>query len=236
MALSSDTAQTLGVGLGETATLHLGDGTAVSPTVVALNPDGRGLGFGDVTFANEVVRAHTTSGLDDSILVRAEPGRQSEVGAALAAAGYTVTDRDGLGAAGESERSAQSWTSLIALSVLLAYLAVAVVNTLVMATAERGREFALLRLVGSSRKQVRAMMRAEAVMVVTIASVVGTLIALPPLVGVSLGVSGQPIPAISPVTYAAIIAATVTLGLIAIAIPTRARLRADPVAAISSRE
>jgi len=234
VALSSDTAQTLGVGVGETATLHLGDGTAVSPTVVATY--GRGLGFGDVTFANEVVRAHTTSGLDDSILVRAEPGRQSEVGAALAAAGYTVTDRDGLGAAGESERSAQSWTSLIALSVLLAYLAVAVVNTLVMATAERGREFALLRLVGSSRRQVRAMMRAEAVMVVTIASVVGTLIALPPLVGVSLGVSGQPIPAISPVTYAAIIAATVTLGLIAIAIPTRARLRADPVAAISSRE
>lgn len=234
VALSADAARTAGARVGAVVPLHLGDGTPIAPTLVATY--GRGLGFGDVTLPNETVRAHTTSGLDDYVLVRTEPGRQAEVDAALTAAGFSTTDRDELGAAGAAERDAQSWTNLIALAVLLAYLAVAVVNTLVMATAERGREFALLRLVGSTRRQVRAMMRAESVIVVVIAAVVGSLIAVPPLVGVSIGVSGQPMPAVSPATYAAIIATTVLLGLVAIAIPTRTTMRSDPVAAIGSRE
>lgn len=223
VALSVDAAQSAGARVGDAVPLRLGDGTPIAPTLVATY--GRGLGFGDVTLANETVRAHTTDGLDDYVLVRTEAGRQSEVDAALTAAGFATTDRDGLGAAGAAERDAQSWTSLIALSVLLAYLAVAVVNTLVMATAERGREFALLRMVGSSRRQVRAMMRTEAVMVTAIASVVGTAIAAPPLVGVSIGVSGQPVPTVSPAVYAAIVGTTVLLGLVAIAVPTRTALR-----------
>ncbi|MGW0174942.1 ABC transporter permease [Rhodococcus sp. NPDC003322] len=223
VALSTDAAQTIGARIGETVDLYLGDGTPVAATVVATY--GRGLGFGDVTMAGTIVRAHTTSGLDDSILVRTEPGRQAEVGQALTAAGLEAADRAALGAAGEQQRDAQSWTSLIGLAVLLGYLAVAVVNTLVMSTVERGREFTLLRLVGSSRRQVRAMMRAESVIVVVIAAVVGTLIALPPLVGVSIGISGQPIPAISPAVYGGIIAATVLLGALAIAIPTRVAVR-----------
>ncbi|CRK54211.1 ABC transporter transmembrane protein [Rhodococcus sp. RD6.2] len=223
VALSTDAAQTIGARVSETVDLHLGDGTPVAATVVATY--GRGLGFGDVTMANAVVRAHTTSGLDDSILVRTEPGRQSEVRQELTAAGLDAADRAALGAAGEEQRDAQSWTSLIALAVLLGYLAVAVVNTLVMSTVERGREFTLLRLVGSSGRQVRAMMRAESVIVVLIASVVGTLIALPPLVGVSMGISGQPVPAISPSVYGAFIAATAVLGVLAITIPTRVAVR-----------
>ncbi|MGW4478590.1 ABC transporter permease [Rhodococcus triatomae] len=223
VALSTDAAQTIGARVGDTVDLHLGDGTPVAATVVATY--GRGLGFGDVTMANAVVRAHTTSGLDESLLVRTEPGRQAEVGQALTAAGFVAVDRAALGAAGEQERDAQSWTSLIALAVLLGYLAVAVVNTLVMSTVERGREFTLLRLVGSSRRQVRAMMRAESVIVVAIAAVVGTLVALPPLIGVSIGISGQPIPAISPAVYGGIVGATVVLGALAIAIPTRIAVR-----------
>ncbi|MFE3291806.1 FtsX-like permease family protein [Rhodococcus sp. NPDC059234] len=223
VALSTDAAQTTGSRVGETVDLHLGDGTPVTATVVATY--GRGLGFGDLTMSNETVRAHTTSGLDDSILVRAQPGRTGEVGEQLAAAGLVVADRAALGAAGEDERDAQSWTSLIALSVLLGYLAVAVVNTLVMATADRAREFTLLHLIGAGPRQVRAMMRAEAVIVVTIAAVVGTLIALPPLVGVSIGVSGRPVPTISPAVYGAIIGVTVLLGVLAISVPTRTAMR-----------
>ncbi|MFC7449746.1 hypothetical protein [Rhodococcus daqingensis] len=51
------------------------------------------------------------------------------------------------------------------------------------------------------------------------------MLALPPLVGVSIGVSGQPIPAVSPAFYAGIIGTTVLLGLLAIAIPTRTAMR-----------
>jgi hypothetical protein len=74
-----------------------------------------------------------------------------------------------------------------ALAVVLAYIAIAVVNTLVMATAARGREFALLRLIGTGRTQIMRMMRIEALLVVGLATVLGALAAIPPLVGISLG-------------------------------------------------
>ncbi|MER2220252.1 MAG: ABC transporter permease, partial [Rhodococcus sp. (in: high G+C Gram-positive bacteria)] len=138
-------------------------------------------------------------------------------------------NQDQFGAAGEDQRRMQSWVSILAVLVLLGYLAVAVVNTLVAATAERSREFALLQLVGSRTRQVREMMRIESLMVVGIAVVVGSLIALPPLMGIAVAVSGQPIPAISPAIYGAIVAVTAVLGFISIAIPTRAALRKNPM-------
>src|SRR5690606_35862730 len=108
----------------------------------------------------------------------------------LEAAGFTVADRGGLRAAGDSARGANSLVNLIALAVILGYIAIAVVNTLVMATGERRREFALMQLVGSTRGQVRAMMRIESVMVVLLATALGVLVAAPPLAGISFGISG----------------------------------------------
>ena len=133
-------------------------------------------------------------------------------------------NQDQFGAAGADERRMQSWVSILAVLVLLGYLAVAVVNTLVAATAERAREFALLQLVGARTSQVRAMMRIESVMVVGIAIVVGTLIAIPPLVGIAIAVSGAPVPTVSPAVYGSIVAVTAALGFLSIAVPTRAAL------------
>ncbi|MFI6289306.1 hypothetical protein ACIBCM_31950 [Streptomyces sp. NPDC051018] len=42
--------------------------------------------------------------------------------------------------------------NLIVNALLLLYILIAVVNTLVMATSARGREFAMLRLIGTSRR------------------------------------------------------------------------------------
>ena len=147
-----------------------------------------------------------------------------------------MLDRDGLAAGGQAQRRAQSWPGLIALVVLLAYLAIAVVNTLVMATAARGREFALLRLVGTGRTQVVRMMRIEALLVVGLATGIGTLAAIPPLVGISLGLTESPIPAVSAPAYGAIIGDTAALGLLAMGVPTRVALRSHPVDAIGIHE
>jgi putative ABC transport system permease protein len=111
-----------------------------------------------------------------------------------------------------------------------------VVNTLVMATAARGREFALLQLIGTGRAQVVRMMRIEALLVVGVAAVIGTLAAIPPLVGISLGLTESPIPSFSVAVYAAIIGAAAALGLLAVGVPTRFALRAHPVDAIGIRE
>ncbi|MDG3014378.1 ABC transporter permease [Speluncibacter jeojiensis] len=236
VALSTDAAFAMSTHVGGTVPLRLGDGTLVAPEVIATY--GRGLGFGDVTLPVSQVLAHTTSALSGTLLVSAQPGRVDEARAAITGlGGVTVADRaEFAAAAGQDQRRKQSGVNLVALVVLLGYLAVAVVNTLVLATAERGREFALLRLVGASARQVRAMMRTESVIVVSVAAVLGTVIALPPLAGVAVAVSGRPIPAVSLPVYGLIVAGTVVLGLLAIAIPTRTAMRADPVAAIGTRE
>ena len=98
-------------------------------------------------------------------------------------------------------------------------------NTLVLATATRRREFTLLRLIGSTARQVRTMTRVEAILVVGIAVIVGTAASIPSLVGVAIGISRQPIPTIPPVTYVAIVAITVVLGMASIGIATRTALR-----------
>lgn len=230
VAVSAMAAETIGVGVGETIDLTLGDGTAMKPKVVAIY--GRGLGFGDLTLPHDVLAAHTTTRLDQSILVAASDA--GAAGRALAAMpGLTVLDRAGLTAAGQSQRDTETWTNLIALLVILGYVAIAVVNTLVMATAARSREFALLRLVGTGSRQVRRMTRIEACLVVGIALVVGSLASLPPLVGISIGMTESPIPTIAPLTYLVVAGATAALGLLAIGIPTRLALRSRPVHALT---
>jgi putative ABC transport system permease protein len=240
VALSQLAAETLGVQVGSGIDLRLGDGTRTRPTVVAIY--GRGLGFGEVTLPHDLLAAHTTLRSDQAILVRAAATADR---AALASAlrglaannpGLVVLDQDGLAAAGQAQRKAQSWPSLIALAVLLVYVVIAVVNTLVMATAARGQEFALLRLIGAGRAQVVRMMRIESLLVAGFATVIGTLAAIPPLVGISLGLTESPIPSVSAPVYGAIIGATAALGLLAMGTPTRVALRAHPVDAIGIRE
>lgn len=234
IALSSDAALAAGVGVGDSVRGHLGDGMAVTSKVVAIYT--RGLGFGDVTMTNPALLAHTTTGLSNYVLVGTQPGQLAHVQKALDAAGFTVANRSELRAAGDSARDANSLVNLIALAVILGYIAIAVVNTLVMATGERRREFALMQLVGSTRRQVRAMMRTESVMVAVFAAALGILVAAPPLIGISFGISGQPLPNISPIESVAIIGSLSIIGLISLAAATRAAMRAEPITEIGSRQ
>jgi putative ABC transport system permease protein len=234
IALSSDAALATGAQLGDSVTGHLGDGAVITATVVATYT--RGLGFGDVTMTNAALRAHTTSGFSDYALVSTEPGMSASVQEAMGAAGFTVLDHRELRAAGDGAREANSLVNLIALAVILGYIAIAVVNTLVLATGERRREFALMQFVGSTRRQVRAMMRIESLVAVVLAAVLGVLVAAAPLVGISVGISGQPLPKISLIESAAIVGSLCIIGVIALALATRGVMRSAPLTEIGSRQ
>lgn len=234
VAVSTDAAQTLGLGIGGTVVGHLGDGSPLKATVVAVYE--RGLGFGDLTMAAEEVRAHTTTGLDSFALVAVDEAATGEVRAALEARGLLVTDGSGQEAAGAGAHAQNGWVNLVALLVILGYIAIAVVNTLVMATGERSRELALLQLIGSSRGQVRSMMRIEAVLVAVIAMVFGVVVAIPPLIGVSMGISGQPIPALPVLGSFLIVGAMGALALVAMWVGTTATMRTRPIDEIGSRQ
>lgn len=226
VALSNTAAAATGTGVGQTLTMLLGDGTPTEARVVAIYR--RGLGFGDVTLAHDALRAHTTTGLTDLMLIAVEPtARADQIARDVAALGLVAQDRQTLDAVGAEQRSTETWLSILALGAVIGYLALAVVNTLVMVTLERRREFALLALLGSTTRQIRRMTRTEGLLIAGIAAVVGTVIAAPPLIGVAIGVSGQPLPSVPPLIYLALVGGTAVLGIGSIVLSTRAATRKE---------
>jgi putative ABC transport system permease protein len=209
--------------VGGKFSFHYGDGTEASAVVVATYE--RGLGFGDLAVGNGTLRKHTTSGLNDYVLISADTGADSELVAAVEELGLTVLDRDALGAAGAAERSAQSWISVVGLLVLLGYVGLSVVNSLVMATARRRPELMLLRALGATDRQLRRMTGVEAALMVATAVMLGILLSLPPLLGITFSVSGQPVPTVVPGTFFALAGTTAALGLGSVTAATRVALR-----------
>jgi putative ABC transport system permease protein len=193
-----------------------------------------GLGFGDVTLPNAVVIDHTTSGLDADILVRTAPGAGgAAAGRALDAAlarypGVAVSGHGAFTAAQASTLASQSDASLVLDGILLGFILVAVVNSLVMATAARAREFALLQLIGLTRGQVRGMMRRETGIIAVAAILIGSLAAAPPLISLSVGLTRNPMPDMPPLEYLGIVAVVIALGWISIMIPARLATRSRP--------
>ncbi|MFI7431781.1 ABC transporter permease [Micromonospora sp. NPDC049836] len=240
VALSRVVAQTVRTKVGATIELRLGDGTVVKPRVVAIYENG--LGFGDVTLPNDLVVAHTTARVSTAVLIRSVDGTDP---AALARALrgaveryplVQVGDREAFLAAPGSGGSGDWALNLLFQTVLLGYVAIAVVNTLVMATAARVREFASLKLIGASREQLHAMMNGEARIVVFSALLFGLQAAIPPLIGISLGLTKSPVPSISLTGLIAIVALTIALSWGAIRMATRYAMRPAPVGAIGGRE
>ncbi|MGW7276064.1 FtsX-like permease family protein [Streptomyces sp. NPDC054864] len=237
VALSWMAAGTAGLGVGDTARIDLGDGTHKKFTVVAVY--GNGLGFGDVTFAHDLLARHTTQQLDSALLVTggdAAPLRQALGELAKSAPTLEVRSPDEFAAVQQGKFAQQSWTNLIANALLLLYVLIAVVNTLVMATAARSREFGMLRLIGAGKRQARRMMFMETCVVVAAAVVVGAVIAIPPTIGSSLAMTGQAVPHLDPVVWLGIAGGIAILGWLSIGIPTRSVLRARPIEAVATGE
>ena len=238
VALSESLAGTAGAGVGDTVDAYLGDGVEQRLRVIAVYQ--RGLGFGDVTLPHDLLAAHTTDRLDDSVLVTAAEGTDlGALGVALQGLsaehpGLGVLDRSAFTAAQSEQQGQQSSTNLIGNGLLLLYLVIAVVNTLVMATGARSREFAMLRLIGTGRRHVRRMMTLEAGIVVVAATLIGAAASAVPLIGISLATTGRVLPAVDPFVAGAIVLAAAVIGFSSIVLATRSSLRGRPVDAVGS--
>ncbi|MEU3459919.1 FtsX-like permease family protein [Streptomyces sp. NPDC006733] len=228
LALSEVAADGLGVRPGSTVRLTLGDGTPAALRVTAVYA--RGLGFGDLTMSHQLIARHVDNPLAAAVLV-ASDGRPDR--AALGAAvrdfpGVAVLDHDEAGAVQAEVQQSNAEVNFLAMGLVLAFTAIAVVNTLAMSTADRYREFALLRLVGTTRRQVLRMLRLEALTVVTVGAVLGTAIAVATLTAFSLGMTGAAAPRLDLAGYALIVALAAALTLLATALPGRIALRVRP--------
>ena len=122
--------------------------------------------------------------------------------------------------------------ALLALAVLIALIGI--VNTLMLSVFERTREIGLLRAVGMRRRQVRTMIRSEAVILAIFGAIIGIIIGTG--MGIALvsslrsqGISDTVVPWSSLVIFLILAA---LLGLLAASWPARRAAKLDVLAAI----
>jgi putative ABC transport system permease protein len=124
--------------------------------------------------------------------------------------------------------------ALLALAVLVALIGI--VNTLMLSVFERTREIGLLRAIGMLRRQVRTMIRAEAVILAIFGAIIGIIIGTG--LGLALvsslkqqGITDTVVPVPSLLLFVLIAA---LLGLVAASWPARRAARLDVLAAIAA--
>ena len=182
LAVSSDLAGKRGWQVGSVVPVAFADGTGRDLTVGALYRSTDVVG--DELLPRATWTPHAPQDTDRLVLVALRPGVDVAAGKAAvdqAAAPFgrpPVEDRAGYvrTATQRIDMMLGIVYVLLALSIVIALMGIA--NTLALSVHERTRELGLLRAVGETRRQVRAMLRREAVIV----AVFGTL------GGVGLGV------------------------------------------------
>ncbi|MFB7615293.1 ABC transporter permease [Kitasatospora sp. NPDC056181] len=177
LAVSRSEAGQHGWRLGQSVTVGFTDGASGTFTVRALY-EGGGLA-GDYLITRQAWAPHRGQDSDTMVAVGLKSGVALGAGKAAvekAAAPFgnpKVQDRDeyAASAAGGVDMMLSVVYALLALAVLIALLGIA--NTLTLAVHERTRELGLLRAVGQTRAQLRAMVRWESVLVAAFGTVGG---------------------------------------------------------------
>ncbi|MBT8227373.1 MAG: FtsX-like permease family protein [Dactylosporangium sp.] len=237
VAISQMVADHLRWRVGDQVTVWLGDGTQTRLRVVALYE--RGMGFGDLTVPRAVLDGHTASDLDDLVLVRSRSGEDQRQALAALAQGYPgvgLTDPEALGRELSDAVKLSAWTNQVFVGILIAYVVIAAANTLVMAALSRGRELAVLRLVGVTRREIMGMVRAEQVTLLGAAVLIGGTIAALALTSLVSVVTGRTVPYVPPLGWLCVIGGTALLALVATILPVRRVLRTPPVEGIGLKE
>jgi putative ABC transport system permease protein len=224
-------ARALDVELGETVNLRLGDGTPHSPRVVAIYE--RGLGLGQVLLPHELLARHVDSPFETEVLVAHGGGADTDAVAehlvAIDVPGSTVIDRSDYSAQVDEDLEIEAWSNRVMAAVFGCFAAISAINTLVMVVLDRRREVSLLRLTGTTRRQVQAMFRWEAAIVAVTGVVLGVTIAWITLHGFARGATGGP-PFVPPLQGISILVVAAGLAFGAMALPARSLLRRPPTA------
>lgn len=240
VAVSVDRARSLDVGVGDEVSLWLGDGRQITPRLVATYAST--LGFGDVVLPRARVAAHVADPMDTLMLVEYDEHTAVEnldarlVALAERMPGLQVLDRADLQAAQTDEAESDAWVNYLMIGVLMVFVAIAAVNSLVMAVGERTPELALLRIVGATPRQVTRMTRCETLAVIGFGVVIGLAVAAATLVPFSRAIADTLVPSLPWEVVSGVVAGAVVLGLGASEVATRNALRQHPLEVIGTNE
>lgn len=186
---------------------------------------------------------HVATSMDAKAFVRLEAG--ADLATVRAAAEAAVDDHPQLGVQDRGEFAGATAShidellnlvhGLLLLAVLIAVMGIA--NTLALSVVERTRELGLLRAVGMTRRQVRAAVRWESVLVALLGATLGLSIGT--LFGWSLvralGDQGLTTFVVPGAQLVAITVLAALAGVAAAALPARRAARLDVIAAVAAR-
>ncbi|OLE28206.1 MAG: permease [Actinobacteria bacterium 13_1_20CM_3_71_11] len=237
LAVSTVRASSQGWKVGDQVAIWLGDGTPATLRVAAIYR--RGLGFGDLVLSRDTVAGHTARNLDDQMLIRTAPDTGIDDALAKVAARYptsTVVRTGDLTNRLATDLAISAWLNRLLVGVMVGYSALAAANTMVVAALARGRELALLRLVGVTRRQAKRMVHAEQTGLLGVALVIGAASAGVTLSAVVNALTGHPVPYVPPLGWVAVIGGATLLALTTTVLPIGRLLRVPPVESIGLKE
>jgi len=240
LVLNEQVAKRRGLKVGDTVKFEMQGGT-VPLRVQALMTSMGVLPYEAlVTFATFEKGALTP--LDTMVFVRESPNADPDVVRSeieqITADLPTVTVKDPQGYAEEQKGQIDQFLNfiygLLALSVVIAILGV--VNTLGLSVLERTREIGLLRAIGMSRRQLRTMVRLEAVVVAVFGALLGVAMGVAFGVGLITALKDQGLTELSIpwVRLAVFVVAAGLVGVVAAALPARRAARLDVLRAIAT--
>ncbi|MEV3896154.1 FtsX-like permease family protein [Streptomyces anulatus] len=225
--------------VGDRVTVWLGDGRKASLRIAAVLATGTGDNGVYVTRRNA-----GGAGVDRIDVKVAEGADRRAVAAALRSAGAATgtrvaTKAEWLSANGPGPNDPTRTGLRMILGIALLCTATALANTLVMATSDRVRDLAVLRLAGATAPQVLRLVAAEAVVAVGVGAVLGGVVAAVNLLVVwgALVLLGVMSAVVVPWgTLGLVVAAAALLAAVSAVLPASLALRTRPVELAGARE
>ncbi|MEV0810276.1 ABC transporter permease [Micromonospora sp. NPDC050200] len=212
--------------VGEEVPIWLADGHQVRLRLAAVYQRARG--FGDLVLPAELVATHDPRGLVSSVALRYDGDVPARIHADWPA--LRVTPTAAAAPAGDAQNQQGAWELMVVIS--LGFTAIAVVNTFAIATAARRREYADLRLVGATARQLHRLAGREAAITVAVGLLLGAAVTAVVVGAFSVAQDGTFRLIVDPVRYAQMFGGVAVLGLLAGTVPARFVIRRRSLPAV----
>ena len=219
----------MGVRVGSRVTVYLPDGTPYRATVSALYA--RSLASGDVLLPAAAVAGHTGTPPAFTQILESGGGPGALAGLAAGHPGWHVAGRAAANAAAARAAAQNGFANNLILGVVAALAAVALLNTLAVATLERRRMLRLLGRVGATRGQVAAAFGWHVLFVTVTGVAAGVAAGAVTLVAVVRAATGTWVPFIPLAPAAGLVVVVAVLAGAAVMIPFYAMSRREPALA-----
>jgi len=239
LAVDTNLAKAKGYRLGQAIEVTFQGGVKSLPLVAIYHAE---TGFGG--YAMSLQTAHDAGGpdVDTTVYALAAPGvdgasLRPAIDAALAAyPNVQVQDQTEFKAQvrGQINQLLSLIYALLALAIFIAVLGI--INTLVLSVVERTREIGLLRAIGTTRRQLRRMIRVESVVIAVFGALLGIVLGLVFGVALQRAIADQGINVLSVpwVLLVAFLGVAGLVGVLAALWPARRAARLDVLRAVTT--